>query len=47
MHIWKGITGQVIGLGEYGPYVKTKDSMIELTEYECEGRKIRIGERLK
>lgn len=38
--------GQIIGKTECGFYVKTKDTFIEVLEYEFEG-KIRIGDRLK
>ncbi len=44
-HTYKGIPGQVIGKGKQGFYVKTSDSMIELTEYSYEDR-IKIGDRL-
>ncbi len=40
------IPGQVIGKTEAGFYVKTRDTFIEVLEYEYEGR-IRLGDRLK
>lgn len=45
-HNYKGITGQVVGKTEQGFYVKTKDNMIEVIEYDYEGN-IKIGDRLK
>ncbi len=42
---YKGIPGQVIGKTEYGYYVKTNDTMIEIIEYT--GPKLKIGDRLK
>ncbi len=44
-HAYKGIPGQVIGKGKTGFYVKTLDSMVELTEYSYRDR-IKIGDRL-
>jgi len=43
---YKGISGQVLGKTKNGFYVKTKDTFVEVTEYEYDG-KIRIGNRLK
>ncbi len=40
-----GKTGQIIGKTEKGFYVKTKDTFIEVQEYEYEG-KIRVGDRM-
>lgn len=40
-----GKTGQIIGKTENGFYVKTKDTFIEVLEYEYEG-KIRVGDRM-
>ena len=38
--------GQILGKSEKGFFVKTKDTFIEVYEYEYEG-KIRIGDRIK
>lgn len=45
-HPYKNIEGQVIGKSEQGFYVKTADSMLEVTEFTYKN-KIRIGDRLK
>lgn len=45
-HPYKGITGQVIGKTNRGFYVKTIDTMVEVIEYQYEG-KVKIGDRLK
>lgn len=45
-HIYKGIPGQVIGTSSNGYYVKTKDTMLELLDFEYDG-KIKIGSRFK
>lgn len=41
-----GVPGQVIGKNGLSILVKTLDSYIEITEFECQ-RKIKIGDRLK
>ena len=41
-----GTPGQIIGKTEKGFYVKTKDTFIEVQEYEYDG-KIRVGDRMK
>ena len=41
---YKGIIGSVIGIEKDGFLVKTLDSFIKITEWECE-RKIKIGDR--
>ena len=41
-----GNPGQILGKTEKGFYVKTKDSFIEVLEYEFDG-KIRVGDRIK
>jgi len=43
---YKGIAGQIVGKTQKGFIVKTKDSILEITEYEYDG-KIRMGDRLK
>ena len=45
-HQYKNIEGQVIGKSEQGFYVKTADTMLEITEFTYKN-KIRIGDRLK
>ncbi len=45
-HTYIGIPGQIIGIGNRGPYVKTMDTMVEILEYTSEGRKIHVGDRL-
>ena len=45
-HAYIGIPGQVVGKTEKGFIVKTKDTTIEITDYEYDGA-IRIGDRLK
>lgn len=40
------IPGQVVGKTKYGFYVKTLDTILEVTDYEYDG-KIQIGDRLK
>lgn len=42
---YKGIPGQVIGRSSQGIYVKTKDTMVEILEYDFL-RKLRVGDRL-
>lgn len=44
-HVYKGIPGQIVGKTLDGFYVKTLDTMLEVTEYTYSG-KIRVGERL-
>jgi Methionyl-tRNA formyltransferase len=44
--VYKGIPGQVIGITDNGFIVKTKDSILEMVEYEYY-RTIKIGDRLK
>ena len=44
-HVYKNTTGQVTGITEQGFYVKTKDTIIEITEYTF-NIKVRIGDRL-
>lgn len=46
-HIYKSIAGQVCGIGQYGPYVKTGDSFVEIIKYSSSGKRIRVGDRLK
>ena len=41
---YKGFTGSIIGIEKDGFLVKTLDSFIKITEWECE-RKIKIGDR--
>jgi len=41
---YKGITGSIIGIEKDGFLIKTRDSFIKITEWECE-RKIKIGDR--
>lgn len=41
-----GIPGQVIGVTDNGVFIKTKDSILEIVEYEYY-KKIKIGDRLK
>lgn len=43
--VYKGIPGQIVGKTDNGFIVKTKDTTIEITEYEYDG-KIKIGDRL-
>lgn len=44
---YKGIPGQIIGKGKYGFYVKTKDTFVELIEYDQLGDyKLHVGDRL-
>lgn len=45
-HVYKNITGQVIGKTTEGFLVKTGDTMLEIIEYSYEDR-IKIGDRLK
>lgn len=45
-HAYKNIPGQVIGKTTDGFLVKTRDTMLEITEYTYAG-KVRIGDRLK
>ncbi len=45
-HVYKNITGQVIGKTEDGFFVKTADTVLEVVEYTYAG-KIRIGDRLR
>ena len=40
-----GKPGQILGKTENGFFVKTKDSFVEVTEYEYEGR-IKVGDRM-
>ena len=40
-----GIPGQIIGKTDEGYYVKTKDTFVEMIEFEYDGR-IRVGSRL-
>lgn len=44
-HVYKNIPGQVIGKTAEGLLVKTKDTMVEVMEYEFVGR-VRVGDRL-
>lgn len=44
-HVYKNIPGQIIGRTGAGFLVKTKDTMLEITEYSYDG-KIKIGDRL-
>lgn len=44
-HQYKNIEGQIIGKSEQGFYVKTGDTMLEITEFTYKN-KIRIGDRL-
>jgi methionyl-tRNA formyltransferase len=44
--IYKGTVGQVVGKSEKGLYIKTKDTVLHITEYYYDG-KIKIGDRLK
>ena len=37
--------GQILGKGQEGFYVKTKDTFVEVLDYRFEG-KIRVGDRL-
>lgn len=45
-HRYKGTPGQIIGKSPEGFFVKTGDSMIEITEYTTDQR-LRVGDRLK
>lgn len=45
-HEYKNIVGQIIGKTEQGFYVKTADTMLEITEFTYRN-KIRIGDRLR
>lgn len=45
-HAYKNIPGQVVGKTADGFLVKTRDTMLEITEYTYAG-KVRIGDRLK
>lgn len=45
-HIYKNISGQVVGRTDDGFLVKTGDTMLEITEYTYEG-KVKIGDRLQ
>lgn len=45
-HTYINTPGQVIGKGEKGLYVKTRDTFVEVVEYTSE-RKLRIGDKLK
>lgn len=45
-HTYIGIPGQVVGKGIQSFFVKTKDSMVEVIEYEF-NKRIKIGMRLK
>ena len=40
-----GKPGQILGKTKNGFYVKTKDTFVEVLEYEYEG-KIRVGDRM-
>mgnify|MGYP002624499445 CR=1 FL=1 len=42
---YKNIPGQVLGKTDKGLLVKTKDTMVEIVEYDFAGR-IRVGDRL-
>lgn len=44
-HTYKGIAGQIIGRTKEGYYIKTADTMLEITEYTYDG-KIKVGDRL-
>lgn len=44
-HVYKCITGQVLGKTEEGFLIKTGDTILEVVEYECE-KKIMVGDRL-
>jgi methionyl-tRNA formyltransferase len=44
--IYKGIAGQVVGKSANGFIVKTKDSTLEIIEFEFDG-KIRVGDRFQ
>ncbi|MBU5676664.1 methionyl-tRNA formyltransferase [Alkaliphilus sp. MSJ-5] len=44
--IYKGIVGQIVGKSNDGLIVKTKDSILEIVDFEFNG-KIRIGDRFK
>lgn len=44
--VYKGTPGQVVGMKEGKPIVKTKDTIIRINEYDYKGR-IRIGERFR
>lgn len=44
-HVYKNIPGQVIGKTADGFMVKTRDTVLEVTEYTYDG-KVRIGDRL-
>lgn len=44
--LYKGIVGQVVGKTDNGFIVKTKDTTLEIVEYNYDGN-IRIGDRLK
>lgn len=43
---YKGIPGQILGIKDNGFIIKTKDSILEILEYEYE-KEIKIGDRLK
>lgn len=45
-HTYIGIPGQVVGKGIQSFFIKTKDSMVEVIEYEF-NKRIKIGMRLK
>ena len=44
-HSYKNIQGQVLGKTNTGLLIKTKDIMVEIVEYDFDGR-IRVGDRL-
>lgn len=44
-HVYKNIAGQVVGKTKEGFVVKTRDTILEITEYTYDG-KIKIGDRL-
>ncbi|TLD41232.1 MAG: Methionyl-tRNA formyltransferase [Candidatus Jettenia ecosi] len=44
--VYKSIPGAVVGIDKEGFFVKTKESVIKITEWEYDG-KIKIGDRLK
>lgn len=45
-HVYKNTVGQVVGKSPEGLIVKTKDTTLLITEYECEAN-VKIGDKLK
>ena len=43
--IYKGIPGAVLFVQNQVPFVKTGDSMIGISEYQKQGRRLRVGDR--